>query len=141
MNDVTVDTGLVHDQLQALAEGRHNNPFAVLGIHRSRGRRLVRTLQPQAKAVSLIDSKGNVLTPKLVGEKVNLHPAVVIFALLAGGSLFGFTGLLLSMPVAAVIGVLLRFAIDQYLKSPLYGAKCAPLPPPVAPRDDDPTHP
>ena len=85
--------------------------------------------------------EGNVLTPKLVGEKVNLHPAVVIFALLAGGSLFGFTGLLLSMPVAAVIGVLLRFTIGQYLKSPLYGAKCAPLPPPVAPRDDDPTHP
>ncbi len=80
--------------------------------------------------------EGNVLTPKLVGERVNLHPAVVIFALLAGGALFGFTGLLLSMPVAAVIGVLLRFAIQQYLKSPLYGAKCTPLPPAVAPPDD-----
>lgn len=79
--------------------------------------------------------EGNFLTPKLVGERVNLHPAVVIFALLAGGALFGFTGLLLSMPVAAVIGVLLRFGLQQYLGSPLYGAKCAPLPPPNL-RDD-----
>ncbi len=70
MSNVTVDAALVHDQLQALAEGQHNNPFAVLGIHRSRGRRLVRTLQPQAKAVSLIDSKGNVLTPM---DRVHEH--------------------------------------------------------------------
>lgn len=80
--------------------------------------------------------EGNFLTPKLVGERVNLHPVVVIFALLAGGALFGFTGLLLSMPVAAVIGVLLRFGMQQYLRSPLFGAKCAPLPPASGLRDD-----
>lgn len=64
--------------------------------------------------------EGNVLTPKLVGERVGLHPVWVIFALLAGGSLFGFVGVLLAVPVAAVIGVLTRFALRQYLDSPLY---------------------
>lgn len=65
-------------------------------------------------------AEGNFLTPKLVGERVKLHPVVVIFALLAGGALFGFTGVLLAMPVSAVIGVGARFAIDRYLASPLY---------------------
>lgn len=60
------------------------------------------------------------LTPKLVGDRVGLHPVWIIFALLAGGSLFGFTGVLLAVPAAAVIGVLIRFAITQYLDSPLY---------------------
>jgi len=64
--------------------------------------------------------EGNYLTPKLVGEQVGLHAVWVIFALLAGGALFGFTGVLLAMPVAAVIGVLTRFALEQYLGSPLY---------------------
>lgn len=64
--------------------------------------------------------EGNVLTPKLVGEKVGLHAVWVIFALLAGGSLFGFVGVLLAVPVAAVIGVLTRFALRQYLASPYY---------------------
>jgi predicted PurR-regulated permease PerM len=64
--------------------------------------------------------EGNVLSPKLVGEKVGLHPVWLMFALLAGGSLFGFLGLLLSVPVAAAIGVLARFGIGEYLRSPLY---------------------
>lgn len=58
--------------------------------------------------------EGFVLTPLLVGDRIGLHPVVVIFALLAGGQLFGFTGILLALPVAAVIAVLLRH-IKQYL--------------------------
>jgi len=61
-----------------------------------------------------------VLTPRLVGDKVGLHDLWIIFALMAGGTLFGFTGVLLAVPSAAVIGVLIRFSIGQYLKSPLY---------------------
>lgn len=64
--------------------------------------------------------EGNVLTPKLVGDKVGLHAVWVMFALLAGGSLFGFLGVLLAVPVAAVIGVLTRFALRQYLNSRYY---------------------
>ncbi|MEQ8347108.1 MAG: AI-2E family transporter [Sneathiellaceae bacterium] len=64
--------------------------------------------------------EGNFLTPKLVGERIKLHPVIVIFALLAGGTLFGFTGILLAVPAAAAIGVVARFAIRQYLDSPLY---------------------
>jgi predicted PurR-regulated permease PerM len=60
------------------------------------------------------------LTPKLVGERVGLHPVWIIFALMAGSALFGFTGMLLAIPVAAVIGVLTRFTLSQYLDSPLY---------------------
>lgn len=61
--------------------------------------------------------EGNILTPKLVGESVGLHPVWVMFALLAGGSLFGFTGVLLAVPVAAVIGVLVRFGLERYRAS------------------------
>lgn len=77
--------------------------------------------------------EGNVLTPKLVGDKVGLHPVWVMFALLAGGSLFGFLGVLLAVPVAASIGVLVRFSLSHYLKSPLYlGHKPeTPLPEPA----------
>ena len=64
--------------------------------------------------------EGNVLTPKLVGGKVGLHPVWIMFALLAGGGLFGFVGLLLAVPVAAVIGVLTRSALKRYLRSSLY---------------------
>lgn len=64
--------------------------------------------------------EGYILTPRLVGEKVGLHPVWVIFALFAGGALFGFTGVLLAVPVAAVIGVLIRFAISRYKESELY---------------------
>jgi predicted PurR-regulated permease PerM len=58
-----------------------------------------------------------ILTPRLVGDRVGLHPVWIIFALLAGGSLLGFTGILLSVPSAAVIGVLTRFALTRYRKS------------------------
>ncbi|MBF0306075.1 MAG: AI-2E family transporter [Alphaproteobacteria bacterium] len=64
--------------------------------------------------------EGNVLTPRLVGDRVGLHPVWVIFAILAGGALFGFVGVLLAVPVAAVIGVLARFTLRRYLSSPLY---------------------
>ena len=62
----------------------------------------------------------NVLSPRLVGKRINLHPVWIIFALLAFGTLFGFVGILLALPAAAVIGVLVRFAIARYLASPLY---------------------
>ncbi|RZK88736.1 MAG: AI-2E family transporter, partial [Methylobacterium sp.] len=59
----------------------------------------------------------------LVGESVGLHPVWLMFALLAFGSLFGFLGLLLAVPVAASIGVLVRFALSRYLQSRLYHAE------------------
>ncbi|MBR4927535.1 MAG: AI-2E family transporter [Alphaproteobacteria bacterium] len=64
-----------------------------------------------------------ILTPKLVGENVGLHPVWVIFALMAGGVLFGFLGILVAVPVAAVIGVLVRRAIKWYEQSPVYKDK------------------
>ncbi len=64
--------------------------------------------------------EGNVLTPKLVGESVGLHPVWLIFALSVFGALFGFVGMLVAVPVAAAIGVLTRFAVQQYLDSALY---------------------
>ena len=64
--------------------------------------------------------EGNVLSPKLVGESVGLHPVWLIFALLAFGYLFGFVGLLLAVPMAATIGVLVRFALSRYRDSALY---------------------
>ncbi len=63
------------------------------------------------------------LTPKLVGESVGLHALWVIFALMAGGALFGFTGVLLAIPVAATIGVLIRFFLTRYLDSALYSGR------------------
>lgn len=63
---------------------------------------------------------GNVLQPKLVGSRVHLHPVWVIFALLAFGALFGFLGVLLALPAAAVVGVLVRFLLSRYVDSPLY---------------------
>ncbi|MCB1437162.1 MAG: AI-2E family transporter [Rhodobiaceae bacterium] len=65
--------------------------------------------------------EGNVLQPKLVGSSVGLHPVWLMFALFAFGFLFGFVGMLLAVPLAAAIGVLARFALAQYLASPLYG--------------------
>jgi predicted PurR-regulated permease PerM len=64
--------------------------------------------------------EGYVLQPLLVGDRVGLHPVWVIFALLAGGVVFGFVGILLAVPVTAVIGVLCRFGLSRYLASPLY---------------------
>lgn len=65
--------------------------------------------------------EGFVLTPWLVGDRIGLHPVAVIFAVLAGGQLFGFVGVLLALPVAAVIKVLLSHAHARYLRSGLYG--------------------
>ena len=64
--------------------------------------------------------EGNVLTPKLVGSSVGLHPVWLIFALSVFGTLFGFVGMLVAVPLAAAIGVLARFAIGQYKDSRLY---------------------
>ncbi len=60
------------------------------------------------------------LTPKLVGDRIGLHPVAVIFAVLAGGQLFGFLGMLLALPMAAVVNVLLRYAHERYTQSQLY---------------------
>ena len=65
--------------------------------------------------------EGMVLTPLLVGDKIGLHPVTVIFAVLAGGQLFGFLGVLLALPVAAVLVVLVRHARRSYMSSGLYG--------------------
>jgi predicted PurR-regulated permease PerM len=66
--------------------------------------------------------EGSFITPKLVGEKVGLHPVWIIFGMLAGAALFGFVGVLIAVPVSAVIGVLTRFAMSRYLASKYY--KC-----------------
>ena len=64
--------------------------------------------------------EGNILTPKLVGKSVGLHPVWLLFALSAFGTLFGFVGMLIAVPVAASIGVLTRFGLAQYHDSLLY---------------------
>lgn len=64
--------------------------------------------------------EGSVLTPRFVGERIGLHPVAVIFAVMAGGSLFGFIGVLLALPVAAVVMVLMRHGHDRYVNSQLY---------------------
>ena len=64
--------------------------------------------------------EGNILTPKIVGKSVGLHPLWIFFALLVGGGLFGILGMLLAVPLAAVIGVLATFGITQYKASPYY---------------------
>ena len=74
-----------------------------------------------------------VLTPKLVGDRIGLHPVAVIFAILAGGQLFGFVGVLVALPMAAVVAVLLRHALARWLRSPLYlGAHLQDPPEPPA---------
>ena len=64
--------------------------------------------------------EGMVLTPLLVGDKIGLHPVAVIFAIMAGGQLFGFSGVLLALPAAAVIMVWVRHLYDGYKQSSLY---------------------
>lgn len=64
--------------------------------------------------------EGNVLQPKLVGDRVGLHPVWLMFALFAFGYLFGFVGLLIAVPAAAAFAVLVRFALERYLASPVY---------------------
>lgn len=70
--------------------------------------------------------EGMVLIPLLVGDRIGLHPVVVIFAILAGGQLFGFFGMLLALPVAAVLMVLLHYVHERYLNSRLYAFKDEP---------------
>jgi len=64
--------------------------------------------------------EGNILTPKLVGDSVGLHPVWLIFALSAFGTLFGFTGMLVAVPVAAALGVVARFGLAEYKEGRLY---------------------
>jgi predicted PurR-regulated permease PerM len=66
--------------------------------------------------------EGYVLVPRLVGEKIGLHPLAVIFAILAGGELFGFLGVLLALPIASVAMVVLRYLHERYRASELYGS-------------------
>lgn len=67
--------------------------------------------------------EGYVLTPKLVGQKVGLHPVWVIFALFSGGALFGFVGILIAVPTAAVIGIVIRHLLKWYHTTALYNDK------------------
>ncbi|MBX9942982.1 MAG: AI-2E family transporter [Reyranella sp.] len=64
--------------------------------------------------------EGNVLSPKLVGDRVGLHPVWIMFALLAGGTLFGFVGVLVAVPTAAVAGVIVRHLLERYRESSIY---------------------
>lgn len=78
------------------------------------------------------------LTPWLVGDRIGMHPIAVIFAVLAGGQLFGFVGVLLALPAAAVIMVLLRYAHGRYLASRLYEGEPAEEEPPGAAVETEP---
>ena len=72
-----------------------------------------------------------VLTPKLVGDRIGLHPVMVIFSIMAFGKLFGFIGVLLALPSAAVLNVWMKYAYQRYLRSRIYGeTPVAPLEPP-----------
>lgn len=77
------------------------------------------------EAIALVSTglfmDGYVLSPRLVGASVGLHPVWIMFALLAFGALFGFTGLIVAVPVAAALGALMRFLAVRYRASQLYG--------------------
>jgi len=75
--------------------------------------------------------EGAVLTPLLVGDRIGLHPVAVIFAIMAGGQLFGFVGVLVALPVAAVLAVLVRHALRRWQRSALY-LDVDEAPPPAA---------
>ncbi|MEO8809186.1 MAG: AI-2E family transporter [Rhodanobacter sp.] len=75
--------------------------------------------------------EGYVLVPRLVGSKIGLHPVAVIFAVMAGGYLFGFLGVLLALPAASVIMVLVRYLLERYRMSELY-TESGPADPVVA---------
>jgi len=77
--------------------------------------------------------EGNILTPRMVGKSVGLHPVWLLFALSAFGTVFGFVGMLIAVPVAAAIGVLTRFGIEQYRASLLYQGKTGQPQPASAP--------
>jgi predicted PurR-regulated permease PerM len=87
-----------------------------------------------------------VLTPKLVGDRVGLSPVTVVFAVMAGGTLFGFLGMLLALPVASVANVLIRHAHEQYTASRFYlgeepGASKVAVAAAKQDRDSDPAEP
>ncbi|MBN2760706.1 MAG: AI-2E family transporter [Rhodobacteraceae bacterium] len=65
--------------------------------------------------------EGNILVPRIVGNSVKLHPVWLLFAVSAFGALMGFTGMLIAVPLAASVGVLVRFGVSQYMDSKLYG--------------------
>lgn len=71
--------------------------------------------------------EGYFITPKLVGERVGLHPVWIIFGMLAGAALFGFVGILLAIPITAIIGVLIRFTIGRYKLSGYYRGEAKPI--------------
>ncbi|WP_371154512.1 AI-2E family transporter [Jannaschia sp. 2305UL9-9] len=81
--------------------------------------------------------EGNILTPKLVGDSVGLHPVWLLFALSAFGSIYGFVGMLVAVPVAASLGVVARFAMAEYKDSLLYRGRDpqAAVPPRMEPVD------
>lgn len=76
--------------------------------------------------------ESNVLTPWLVGDRIGLHPVTVIFAVMAGGQLFGFIGVMMALPVAAVVAVIMRHAKSRWLLSGLYREGAEPAPTEVA---------
>ncbi|MGY6703473.1 AI-2E family transporter [Roseinatronobacter sp.] len=65
-------------------------------------------------------AESEVLVPRLVGDAVNLHPVWLIFAVIAFGTVFGFVGALIAVPLAAATGVIVRFAVQRYKQSSLY---------------------
>jgi predicted PurR-regulated permease PerM len=85
------------------------------------------SLRPLGEALGVVIAgqllEGYVLSPKLVGDSIGLHPVWLMFALMAFGALFGFVGLIVAVPTAAAIGVLARHALAAYLASPLYGGE------------------
>jgi predicted PurR-regulated permease PerM len=105
-------------------------PFvgAIFGAIASIGLALVQFWPDQTLSIGIVFAiylfgqimEGYVLTPKLVGDSIGLHPVWVMFGVLAGGVLFGFVGMLLALPVSAVIGVLARYGLERYLASRLY---------------------
>lgn len=72
--------------------------------------------------------EGNFVSPVLVGDRVGLHPVWIMLAILAGGALFGFIGVLVAVPAAAAMAVLLKFGIGRYLQSDLYRGRADPAP-------------
>jgi predicted PurR-regulated permease PerM len=84
--------------------------------------------------VAVQSFEGFLLTPRIVGESVGLHPGVVIVALLIGGDLFGFLGLLVAVPAAAVVKVFVDEGLERYRRSSFFGEEGAP-PRPAAPAE------
>lgn len=72
--------------------------------------------------------EGNILSPNLIGKSVGLHPVWLLLALSVSGTLFGFTGLLVAVPVAAALGVIGRFLVGRYMESPIYTGRAESVP-------------